>query len=791
VPSFGARMEASDAVSPVAVYPANASGTRVVRRQEVSTASGAAGGTFAVEVDARVDQLLTAPQGGAPAARRRRQRTFRKDIEGLRAVAILAVVLYHAHVGVFSGGYVGVDVFFVISGYLITDHLFREVSERGTVSFSGFYSRRIRRLLPASFLVLAVTALATAALLPPLTARANLKDGVACALYVGNYRFALLQTNYLTASAAPSPFQQYWSLGVEEQFYLLWPAVLVGATMVWRARRARASRGAATAVLAVIAVTSFAFSVWLTNASQPWAFFSLPTRAWELAVGGLVALGAPAIGRWRGRFALGWLGLVAVAWSILAFTPSTPFPGTSALVPVLGAAAIIAAGCGPRVRTGAARVLSTSPMQAIGRVSYSWYLWHWPMLILAPAVVGHTLSLPQNLAVATLSLLVAVATFVMLERPVRSSRWFTSDNRRGLRLGAGLSGAAIAACVLAAFSLPSLAGTGHAPVASAAVRAATKSAAVATAASKSGSAAANLELEQEVRQTLAINQQVARSLGENEVPANLEPSLPDADADEPPVFVDGCLDSYTDASLQPCVFGDAYSPTTVVLFGDSHAAMWFPALDAAADKFGWRLITWTKATCPPFPLPIISPVLGRTFTECDEWQQNVLDQIQAIHPALVVLGVARHYTSIYGFTPYSPVWLSGMGKEVTAIRSTGAQVMVIGPVPKPPFDVPGCLSAHLTTASACTVPTAVGLNSNGIAAEQAVVTANGGTYLDTRSWFCTATTCATMVDNLTVYRDDNHITQTHASFLAPAVEPALQRALSGLPPTTEAGRRRA
>ena len=275
------------------------------------------------------------------------------------------------------------------------------------------------------------------------------------------------------------------------------------------------------------------------------------------------------------------------------------------------------------------------------------------------------------------------------------------------------------------------------------------------------------------------------------MPANLEPSLPDAEGDEPPVFVDGCLDSYTDASLQPCVFGDASSPTTVVLFGDSHAAMWFPALDAAANRFGWRLITWTKATCPPFPLPIISPVLGRTFTECDEWQQNVLDQIQAIHPALVVLGVARHYTNIYGFTPYSPVWLSGMGKEVAAIRSTGAEAMVIGPVPKPPFDVPGCLSAHLTSATACTVPAAIGLNASGIAAEQAVVTANGGTYLDTRPWFCTTTTCATMVDNLVVYRDDNHITQTYVSFLAPAVEPALQRAMSGLPPTTEAGRTRA
>ena len=268
------------------------------------------------------------------------------------------------------------------------------------------------------------------------------------------------------------------------------------------------------------------------------------------------------------------------------------------------------------------------------------------------------------------------------------------------------------------------------------------------------------------------------------MPANLEPSLPDADADEPPVFVDGCLDSYTDASLQPCTFGDTSSSTTVVLFGDSHAAMWFPAVDQAAQQFGWKLITWTKATCPPFPLPIFSPVLGRTFTECDEWRADVLDQIAAIHPALVVLGVARHYTDIYNFTPYSPVWLSGLGQEVSAIRQLGAKVMVFGPIPKPPFDVPGCLSANLTDATACTVPLGVGINAGGMAAEKSVVTQNGGSYVDTEPWFCTTSTCAVMVDNLVVYRDDNHLTQTYASFLTPVVEPELKLAMAGRPVVT-------
>ena len=677
----------------------------------------------------------------------------------------------------------GVDVFFVISGYLITDHLWREVHDNRGLSFRGFYARRIRRLLPASFLVLAVTAVASAAILPPLTARAVLKDGVACALYVGNYRFALLQTNYLTASAAPSPFQNYWSLGVEEQFYLVWPAVLLLASLAWSRRRyVRPSRASAAIALGVIAVTSCAFSIWLTHASEPWAFFSLGTRAWELAVGGLIALGAPAIGRMRGRPLLGWVGLGLVVWSIVTYTSSTPFPGTAALVPVLGTAAIIAAGSGPAPSHGPVQILRRSPMLVIGRVSYSWYLWHWPLLILVPAALGHPLSLAQNLSVAALSFVVATATFVLVERPVRTSSWLTSRPRRSLNLGAALTVAAVSACFLSVLSLPNLTGTGRAPVAAAALRQSTK-AQEAASSSQSNTAQAQLRVG-----TAAIHEQVVRSITVQDVPVNLQPSLPDANADEPPVFVDGCLDSYTDSSLQPCTFGDTSSDTTVVLFGDSHAAMWFPAVDQAARQFGWKLITWTKATCPPFPLPIFSPELGRTFTECDEWRADVLDQIAAIHPALVILGVARHYTDIYNFTPYSPVWLSGLGQEVGAIRQLGAQVMVFGPIPKPPFDVPGCLSAHLTDATACTVPLGVGINASGMAAEKSVVTQNGGSYVDTEPWFCTTSTCAVMVDNLVVYRDDNHLTQTYASFLTPVVESEWKLAMAGPPVVTAPGK---
>ena len=332
--------------------------------------------------------------------RRSRGSNFRPDIEGLRAVAILAVVAYHAGLSAVPGGYIGVDVFFVISGFLITDHLGRELAEKGGISFGAFYARRARRLLPSALLVIGVTVAVSCVVLPPLQAMVVAKDGLANAFYVGNYRYALQATNYLSVGGPVSPLLNYWSLGVEEQFYLVWPALLFAASLVWlhnstrtnsaSPRRAKPLFSAVFVAMAVLAAGSLAFSIWLTRANEPWAFFSLPTRAWELAVGGLLALVAPRLGRLpTGATALlSWAGVGAIVFAAVTFTSATPFPGTAALVPVAGAAAVVAGGCA-RPRLGAVWLLGRRPMQLIGRVSYTWYLWHWPALVLAPSIVGH------------------------------------------------------------------------------------------------------------------------------------------------------------------------------------------------------------------------------------------------------------------------------------------------------------------------------------------------------------------------------------------------------------------
>ncbi len=685
---------------------------------------------------------------------------------------MLGVVLYHAHVGLLGGGFAGVDVFFVVSGYLITGLLWAELRRDGRISLPGFYARRARRLLPVSILVVVATAVASRILLPPLSVPGVSKDGLASALYVGNYRFAFQQTNYLNASGPPSPFQHYWSLGVEEQFYLVWPLLLLIGSFVWRrsvsGRSRRPDGFTAISTLALVTVGSFGLSLWLTQANQPWAFFSLPTRAWELGVGGLLALAGPAVETIPRGMAngLGWAGLIVVVASFFLIGPSTPFPGTAALAPVLGTAAVIAAGSVSRA--GPAPLLAKRPMRFIGRVSYSWYHWQWPFLVLAPDLVGHPLSLAANLFVALLSGVVAVLSFLLIESPARTSAWLAAFSRRSLLTGGSLSAGGAVACLVVAVTVPSLTGHGTAPVA---VIHQTRYASPATTIDPQQSAIDSLSSQ--------INAQLAASLQRPDVPANLVPTLSHANHDDPPVFYDGCMDSYLDATVRNCAFANTASATSIALFGDSHAAMWFPALDAAANQNGWKLYNWTKATCPPIEIPIVSPVLGRNFTECVSWRQTVLQRIAQVHPAIVVLGVARHYTSIYGFTPYQQPWLSGMSQMISEITRLGSKVVVIGAIPKPSFLVPQCLSAHLSDAGQCAEAENAVVNLQGVSAEKAAVRSAGGSYIDTLPWFCANGSCGSIVGNIEVWRDDNHITATYSNFLGPVVAAELKAVYPG------------
>ncbi|WP_148083510.1 acyltransferase family protein [Micromonospora sp. Llam0] len=698
--------------------------------------------------------------------------TFRRDIEGLRGVAVLLVVLYHAGVPLFGGGYVGVDVFYVISGFVVTSVLLREYATDGTISILGFYARRARRLLPAAVLVLITTLLAAWWWLP-LQLQWIATQAIASAAYCVNFLLARNSVDYLDTMRRESPLEHYWSLAVEEQFYLCWPLLLL-ALLGWprllRRRRARStsarSQPARTGpawlqparswwrpgdlrpvlvVVAGVAVLSFALCVWLTATSPGYAYFGSPARAWQLLAGVLIALGAGAVSRLPARLAAGmaWTGLAAVLAAALLFDSTTPFPGYPALLPVAGAALVIAAGCAPH-SGGAGGLLALRPLQWIGRLSYSWYLWHWPFLVIGAALLGGHGTIWQNLGLVGGALVAAAGTYLLVEAPLRRRRR-AARPWRTVGLAAVASAAVVAVAVPALATKPTLVGPGR-PVDTAATL------------------AASADVERD------LTRLVAASADAGPVPANLTPPLPEVTTDIPAVFHDGCVvlritDTGTD---HPCGYGDPAAAQTVVLFGDSHAGSWFPAVRRLADERGWRLVVMVKGFCSAASVRFHLDSVNRPYDECVQWREQALRRIGELRPAMVVTS-STNYTfgdPVGVFTDRDQVWTDGWARTVDEIRSTGSEVVLIGDVPWLPPTVVDCLALHLTDARACHGPVSdVVLEPRRRQMIADVARDRGALVVDPTPWFCTSTVCPALVGNVVTLRDGNHISATYSRLL--------------------------
>ena len=346
---------------------------------------------------------------------------FRSDIEGMRAIAILLIVAYHAGLPGFTGGFIGVDIFFVISGFLITRNLLEESSTKNSIVLSRFWARRVRRLVPGLALMVIATLIASSLIVAPFDMLEISKEGASASLYVSNIVFGFKAQNYFASNINKSPFLHTWSLGVEEQFYLVWPFVLYAALLLSR-RTGIFVRRLAVPFFAVILAISFAVNVVLTDRGSSWAFFSLPTRAWEFALGGLIA--AMAVRKLPARWSLllGVTGLAAIAYADLAFNDATPYPGPNAVWPVAGVGLLILAGqmVDPSRATVIMRTLGTRPMRWVGRLSYSWYLWHWPFIILAVLAIGND-SVTVRTGAALVSLGVAYIAYRLVENRLRFS----------------------------------------------------------------------------------------------------------------------------------------------------------------------------------------------------------------------------------------------------------------------------------------------------------------------------------------------------------------------------------
>ncbi|WP_194411470.1 acyltransferase family protein [Microbacterium cremeum] len=675
---------------------------------------------------------------------------FLPHVQGLRAIAVLCVVLYHFWPGRVTGGYIGVDVFFVISGFLITSHLMRELTATGTVRLGQFWARRARRLLPASLLVLLFCAVVVMSpyLMPTSALPNEIREILASTFYVENWYLALNSADYLNHAGDPTTVQHYWSLSLEEQFYVMWPLIMLLAAWV-AVKWLRGNRRRAVIVtLAVVSAASLAFCIVFTITDPAPAYFVTFGRMWQFGVGAMVAL-IPLL-RVRnavGSFVLGWGGILVLVFVTFTYDGQTPFPGYNAILPTLGAAAIIAASNADRWWYPT-RILSIRPAQFVGDISYSLYLWHWPLIIIAPSVPFWGLTIYHRLALLALCFVLAWLTKRFVEDPVRSWKVLTSRPAR-VTLWTSLAAMIVVALVAGTAWLV------NAPLYS-----------------------------QGSRDIAQLQQDPPECFGAASV---LDPSCADADFGgtilPAPGFAgidrptdEQCFVQLTDSRPVSCEFGsDEPDAPRVALIGDSHAYQLLSTFQRMADQNGWHLVTWFKGACPWNTTPLATP--GAFGAACTEWRDRVQSAIDdADLDAVFTAAIATTPYSSAGHPSSHDAAVAGYQGAWSTVLDRGIPVITVVDNPVWETDPNKCLRTR--DAAECDA-----LKADVLVADDPLRDAASGvdgvTLLDFTDVFCRAEVCEPVVGGANVYRDQDHLTVTFADTLAPwyteAVETALAR----------------
>jgi peptidoglycan/LPS O-acetylase OafA/YrhL len=709
-------------------------------------------------VDTVIEQR---PASGAPPERVAPPGTgFRTDIQALRAVAVLAVVLNHLSSGWLTGGYVGVDVFFVISGFLISSHLDREITRTGRVRLARFYARRIRRLLPAALLVLGLSVVAAYFLLPYPRWEATAHEAAASAMYWENWLLAAKSVDYSAASAAASLVQHYWSLSVEEQFYLFWPLLLL---LLFKVRR----RHAQVVGIALVGAASFAFSVYYTQASPNEAYFITPVRVWEFAAGALVALAAHRLV--LSRVAAGvasFAGFAMILTSAAVYDHHTPFPGYLALVPTVGTALVIAAGLRPG-RQWHTPLTAARPVQLVGDISYSLYLWHWPMIMLAPFVLGDALqggqmTTPYLLVVFGVSLLLAYVSKVLVEDRGMSFGPLTRSTK--------LTFAAMVAGVVAV----ALAGGALSWSYDRQVVQAERAMEVFTERPCHGAPA------------MIKDNRCADPLGPAQVvsmgPANRYYNTPEECRQ---------LDRYKAGNTKTTSICDysrgKSSPDVVWLVGDSHAQQWQAPILELAREHRWVLKLALLGACPFADIEFTgyrTVASEENRQNCMTWTHHMTGVIADDKPKFVFTsffareefaddGTDRSQTTQYrdGLEPYWRTW-----------TDAGAQVVVLA---DPPLNgevrAPDCVVLNPTNPLACAASRRLAHPQDPLTEVAKSTKLPGVTAVDLTNHFCDKSRCYAVVGNVAVYFDTDHMNLEFSRSLKPLIAKAINLA----PPSTK------
>jgi len=684
---------------------------------------------------------------------------FRPEIQALRALAVTLVVVYHLAPKRLSGGFVGVDIFLVISGFLITSHLLRELRRTGRISLPTFYARRIRRLLPASLLVLLVTGIAALVFMPRNLWSEVGRQILASALYVENWALAGNAVDYSAVGADASPVQHFWSLSVEEQFYLVWPVVLLGLFLL--VRRLRRPELALFGALALIMTVSLAYSVWITNVDSAMAYFVTPARIWEFAVGGLVCFVPAVSARWQRAVPFAsWGGVAIILASAMFLSDETPFPGSAALLPVLGAALIILAG--NTDRTGVfGRIAGFRPVQYLGDISYSVYLWHWPLIILLPFVIGAPLTTMTKLLILVASLGLGVLTKRYVEDRFRAPAtkaaglvWRTGNPR--------VFAMALSMMVIVAVPAAALV---YVPAQEA------------------------IAAENELKELLAQGGEgfgAAAAADGNyatDPDARIVPSPVIAESDSWTQSTDaaGCQDRLGFDVLKTCEFGsESPDALRVALVGDSHAGQWQPAVAEVASQNDWNLTTFVRSSCP---LSQAYPTSSTKYdSACQRWIDATIAELSSGSYDVVIVSALQgtSYQRSMGATNLESA-AAGMAAAWTQIMASGTQVIALRDTPNPSRagidDIPGCV-AESDDISDCSFDRRAALPNEpqAVAAE-----ATGATLLKLSEYFCDKTECPAVVGGVLVYQNITHVTTTFMLTLTPYLNDLLVEAIE--PPT--------
>jgi peptidoglycan/LPS O-acetylase OafA/YrhL len=698
---------------------------------------------------------LVAPDATTTAPTRPRIRdTTRWDVQGLRAFAVLAVVVYHLWPNRLPGGFVGVDVFFVISGYLITGHLLREVHRTGRVALASFWARRAKRLLPGAFLAILATGGAVLAFVPSALWGQYGRELIASTVYVQNWQLAADSVDYLASDNQASPFQHFWSLSVEEQFYIALPVLLI--VVLWLARRRASAVTVVRVMLGSVAVLSFVWCVVQTDTTPGVAYFSTATRAWEFALGGLASTVRFPVARTTAarttRLLGAWLGAALLVVALWVVTPDLPFPGSIALLPVAGAALVVLFGAGTELEA----IGRVTPVAHLGRISYAVYLWHWPAVVIVPFVTGHQLTSPEKVGILLGAVVVGSLSTMLVEEPLRFHHRVRSWRPRRVALVGVVVTALMAS--LGVGTLTSL----HVQQAQAEQ--------FATSLTRGdvrcfGAAAA----------IGSDDPCVNPALADVRVPAATIARRDDANRDA--CWSDGG-GQFARCTLGPTSGYDRY----FIAMGDSHNNALIDVYERIAKRNNWRIDVAGHPSCYFTAAEQSAPSQGLQQS-CDTWKGKAMSFVRSHAADLSAVLVTHSATSrpVLATTDENAedATVDGLVKAWRTATAAGVPVIAVRDNPIPAPGIVTCVGKmHGATTSECDQSRSAGFAPFEGSERAAARVGSKAHVIDLSDRYCDTTTCPAVIGGVLVYRDKTHITNTFAKTLRPYLERGIRDALA-------------